>query len=531
MLLRKLARFLLAVGGPGSLLLACGAPPGENTGGHAESTTSTAAVGGGGAGGASSSAIASSAESSTASVSVTVGASSSSGGPPPGEDELGKSCTSDAQCGPLTCLLQSPGVIFGAGPQGGLCTKTCKNEASCPAGGICLDLGGKSYCSQKCTPGSSVPASDKCRGRKDVGCGMTNSGKSACFPTCTSDAACGGGLHCNYDTGLCDATLPSGSAMGKACIPGGANTCAGICLCTNAACTEGACSGFCVAGVPNSCGLKEGTGVCALVLTDDSGDGDRAACMGDCMCNGDCAPSLVCNGFIDVEPYGKNGACWTDLGGLKYPQCCSCSGKVCGDDGCGASCGNCAQGESCAGGGACCTSCGAKTCGPDGCGGTCGACAANEACNGQGQCQCVPSCAGKTCGADGCGGTCGLCSGTKVCNVGNCCAPNCAGKTCGSDGCGGTCGSCAGVCNNGVCCTQNLPCSNDNDCCGSYCGIITNTCASCLPLGEFCTSDAKCCSKACQNGNCVQCLSNFQLCTTSAQCCSGVCGPNGSCKP
>jgi hypothetical protein len=52
--------------------------------------------------------------------------------------------------------------------------------------------------------------------------------------------------------------------------------------------------------------------------------------------------------------------------------------------------------------------CEQKSCGDDGCGGSCGSCAENEACA-EGQCLCVPSCAGKTCGDDGCGGSCGEC--------------------------------------------------------------------------------------------------------------------------
>jgi hypothetical protein len=53
--------------------------------------------------------------------------------------------------------------------------------------------------------------------------------------------------------------------------------------------------------------------------------------------------------------------------------------------------------------------CDGKQCGDDGCGGSCGACAENEACGADGQCMCAPSCEGKTCGDDGCGGSCGVC--------------------------------------------------------------------------------------------------------------------------
>lgn len=432
-----------------------------------------------------------------------------------------------------------------------------------------------------------------------MACSALQGGGDACFPVCTSDAACGDGLFCNYGTGLCETSKPPGAPMGAACDPNGANTCAGFCLCIDASCMEGFCSGECTHGPYDGCGEKEGTGLCLLVYSDDPGEGDLGACVGYCDCDGDCAPPHVCNGFVEAQAIGKNGVCYDDLGFQTFPQCCSCAGKVCGTDGCGAPCGDCAQGESCVNAGACCTTCGAKACGPDGCGGECGSCAPNEICDAQGQCQCVPdctgkvcgsdgctgscgmcpvgqtcdagacctpncagkvcgsdgcggscgpcaaneictaqgqcqcqpSCAGKTCGPDGCGGNCGMCAGNQVCNGGNCCTPNCAGKNCGPNGCGGTCGPCAGVCNNGVCCQESLPCNDDFDCCGEICGIITGTCYTCLPLGEFCQSHAECCSGACYIGNCVSCLNNFQSCQTDDQCCSGVCGPNHWCTP
>jgi heme-degrading monooxygenase HmoA len=59
----------------------------------------------------------------------------------------------------------------------------------------------------------------------------------------------------------------------------------------------------------------------------------------------------------------------------------------------------------------CDADCTGKVCGDDGCGGSCGTCADGEACGG-GQCVfllCTPDCTGKVCGDDGCGGSCGTC--------------------------------------------------------------------------------------------------------------------------
>ena len=90
--------------------------------------------------------------------------------------------------------------------------------------------------------------------------------------------------------------------------------------------------------------------------------------------------------------------------------------------------------------------CSGKECGEDGCGGTCGSCNGSEVCDG-GKCKDVQSCTA-TCGSKGCecgfvcGQACGSCSGAYSCNDGcHCeCLSQCAGKECGDDGCGGSCG-------------------------------------------------------------------------------------------
>jgi hypothetical protein len=176
------------------------------------------------------------------------------------------------------------------------------------------------------------------------------------------------------------------------------------------------------------------------------------------------------------------------------PLGCQELGANCGeiDDGCGTkvSCGTCAPGQVCGGGGT--NKCGAEpctpttcaalkaTCGsfPDGCSSTleCGTCQAPETCGGGGtanKCGCTKtscSAAGAECGSlgDGCGGTlsCGSCAQpAATCKANKCeCTPtSCAAKgyECGTlaDGCGtnlncGTCPSgemCAGAGTPGQC--------------------------------------------------------------------------------
>jgi hypothetical protein len=100
----------------------------------------------------------------------------------------------------------------------------------------------------------------------------------------------------------------------------------------------------------------------------------------------------------------------------------------------------------------CTPSCSGRSCGPDGCGGTCGTCRTGTTCSG-GSCVCVPQCSGKTCGPDGCGGTCGTCPGNATCSAtGDSCAcapgyvPNQAHTACIRVG-----GACQGVNQYGYC--------------------------------------------------------------------------------
>ena len=111
------------------------------------------------------------------------------------------------------------------------------------------------------------------------------------------------------------------------------------------------------------------------------------------------------------------------------------------------------------GGGPCTADCTGKVCGDDGCGGSCGHCEVAFTCT-EGACvndNCNANCINKECGDDGCGGTCGTCPFNYDCKTGKCvpndCQPNCLGKECGDNGCGGGCGACGQGwwCSGGLC--------------------------------------------------------------------------------
>lgn len=147
----------------------------------------------------------------------------------------------------------------------------------------------------------------------------------------------------------------------------------------------------------------------------------------------------------------------------------------------------------------CVPDCEGKMCGDDGCGGSCGVCVPGVPCNPDGICaDCVPNCAGKECGDDDCGGLCGQCQIGNACLDGMCYhedIPDCTGKVCGSDGLGGICGACPCAdcspeqiqCVDGQCVAEDVL-----DCAGIFacledCGQQPNCGAKCFsqaPLGQ-----------------------------------------------
>lgn len=231
---------------------------------------------------------------------------------------------------------------------------------------------------------------------------------------------------------------------------------------------------------PISCGC---TPSCSGKACGDDG------CGGNC---GNCEPGSLCQSNLCVEGMGEvgscvglcgasssDGTCWCDDtckdSGDCCPDACSacqicdvctpeCTGKACGDDGCGGACGVCPEAQTCQNG----VCFGTTPLGPS-CAGFCdqaggdGSCWCDDQCLPNGDCcpdacsecgvcdgnSCQPNCAGKDCGDNGCGEPCGVCSGTDTCTNGACvpednpCTPDCSHKECGNDGCNGSCGACA----------------------------------------------------------------------------------------
>ena len=140
----------------------------------------------------------------------------------------------------------------------------------------------------------------------------------------------------------------------------------------------------------------------------------------------------------------------------------------------------------------CIPNCSGKNCGADGCGGTCGSCQNNWICGSTGKClgPCV-SCTGKNCGGNGCGQSCGTCNTGQTCNAGKCsstCIPNCPSNSCGDNGCGSKCGPCpyGQTCSSsGICAAPCVPKCFNKKCGMNSCGGYT--CGTC-PSGQQCTA-------------------------------------------
>ena len=411
--------------------------------------------------------------------------------------------------GTCTCVPSCIDKECGSDGCGGTCGD-CDVSASCVAG--------KCACPYEKCDGTCCDFGQVCAGG---GCCTTNCAGKECGPD-----GCGGvcgecpGPQYDCQGGQC-VCVPS--CVGQQC---GGDGCGGSCgECTDplADCLQGVCE----------CPYENCGGVCCL---------GGQACHGEECCTPQCAAK-------NCGDDGCGGSCGT-CPGVQY-ECqfgicvClpSCVGKECGDNGCGGSCGGCGPSEQCTNGecsckyancgntccsqgqtcylGSCCSpSCSGKECGADGCGGSCGQCpGAQYQCN-NGKCLCTPNCSGKECGPDGCGGQCGTCGQYAHCSGGNCvcddtacgiaccapgqtcfqgqcCAPSCWGKECGSDGCGGQCGTCGAdsSCQNGQCVCSFQQCGGT--CCGGNQDCNGGVCCSPSCAGKGC-GDSDGCGGYCQ---------------------------------
>ena len=337
------------------------------------------------------------------------------------------------------------------------------------------------------------------------GDGCTNDSCSAgkCVHT---DATCTDAIACTDDTcvspGGCVYT-PNTAACddGDACTTGDA--------CSGGSCKAGKTAVVCDDGNPcttDACAPASG---CTATPVSDG-----AWCNGGSCVAGSCAASLCahdpCVTGVLLDPgcsvcagnvCAADGFCctnsWDSLCVAKVPSACGyvcpcipkCSGKLCGDDGCGGTCNgapkNCDDGDPCT----------TDSCGSGGCGHVAKVCSDGVACT-----------------ADGCDGATGTCVYVALADGATCadskaCTTNehCLGGACLADFSACTCSS-ATTCNDGQKCTvdacvggkcSNSPmgCDDANPCTLDACDPATGTCShtadpSGVPLSPACNFDA-----------------------------------------
>lgn len=238
------------------------------------------------------------------------------------DENIGKACASDADCGMgNTCVTPAANdMFFGGGVAGGYCTRACTADADC-GGQKCLD----GMCLESCTFGDpplqqgSMPDPNKCHARSDVACAPFNvMGQriDVCYPNCGADSQCPMGRVCDPRINVCvdAANVTPGAPDGDACMQGGMETCAGHCINFSSFLQ---CARYCVlVGDPAlQCGGPN-QGACLWPLGVDaqtgSSFGDVAACAEACTQHSDCqTPFLYCDAFQITQGFNDNGFCLT----------------------------------------------------------------------------------------------------------------------------------------------------------------------------------------------------------------------------
>ncbi len=269
-----------------------------------------------------------------------------------------------------------------------------------PIDGMCACPPGTEKCGPDCCPAGAQCCENAC-------CYGTCYGEELCCPTgnivcdgvcrdweCCADGDCPENWVCESDTHACQCVS---DCTGKTC---GSNGCDGSC-------------GTC----PDGQTCKDGACVCTTGVrcTDD-----------------------VCHECCSHEDCPEHEGC--DAETLTCQCVADCTGKTCGDNGCGGSCGTCPDGQTCRNGICTCTT--GFLCSDNVCRGCCSATDCAEARGGDAECW---SCSNGTCGyyAGFCtGGVCGVSTpevighcvecgkagvSTDACNAS---FPCCAGFTC-----------------------------------------------------------------------------------------------------
>jgi len=355
---------------------------------------------------------------------------------------------------------------------------SCDDDDACTAGDVCAQgacAGTPKECDDgnDCTADSCNPDDGECIHDAPAADGQQCDDGNAC----TGPDACAGG-SCFGELLPLD-EIPTGQCLCEEdtdCDPlDDANICNGTLYCAK----EGEDPGLCQIAPDTVLDCDDGI-MCTGDQCDPVGgcvnDPDDGMCNDQVDCTGDsCNPETgcenvaddaLCNDLIDCTA----DVCDPEAGCAHLPDDVVCDdANVCTDDMCtgqvgcenkpyedGTPCGEPGGGDTCQNGLCTCVpDCEGKVCGDDGCGGTCGECCGPQSVCIDGQCPCQPVCELKECGPDGCCGSCGECDWTQDCVEGICvikgCDFLCDGLQCGFVGPNDECN--CGICDDGEDCT------------------------------------------------------------------------------
>jgi hypothetical protein len=350
------------------------------------------------------------------------------------------------------CTRSCAGLV--CGPDG--CGGTC--GSGCPDGTVCSEDGGACLCTAEscpngcCSNGEGNPG--VCGNRCPDGTVCSATGGCVCTPQSCPDGCCDDAETCQL--GNTPQTCGTGGAQCASCGAG-----------------EGCLNQQCVPCTPNcdtlghSCGPDGCGGSCGTC------EFDQVCVDGICVCNATGCP----NGCCEFGP-GNPGSCLTP------------SNDFCGIG--GVACEPCGEGLTCVNGFCeCVPDCTGRICGTDGCGGTCGNdCPRGQICYADGQCHCDSESCPNGCCTNGPG------------NIGTCQASNTA---CGTFG--NLCNACEvnQVCVDGICVCNGMGCPDG--CCqfgpGTPGVCLASSDDNCGIGGAFCQN---CTAQQlqCVNGICAE---------------------------
>lgn len=488
------------------------------------------------------------------------------------DDPLRPTCnTFTGQCEEI-CIPQCEGRTCGDDGCGSTCG-TCDADATCLDSGRCLPdawtcpeayFGGGDICDCDC--GGADP--DCAQGLPLAGCEDLErcNADGQCVPVAPAEWTCSplayaGQDACDCNCGAYDPDCDFPDVFGVSGCGLGVTSCnadgsCGQCTpdCEGRVCGDDGCGGRCGECDVNLDGGTDGE-VCRAGECIEECGATPAACLdnacGDDGCGGSCgtcaAGSTCTDGQCQTDPVEQTPfSCYQRCGSVA-PSGCYCT-PDCVDFG------NCCDdfAESCT----CTPDCTGKTCGSDGCGGSCGTCdGATPFCADDGQCtdQCTPTCDGRSCGPDGCGGSCGICGDDETCYWTFQCVPEawtCDGTLFGDrQGCDCGCGAADPDCSESDvavfgCPAQERVCGDDGiceiefchanaECPGAWCtgayaegtgrfgGFCGTPTSAAEPPGAPCSIDEECASNLCAGGLCRQHCQSDTGCPEN-QVCQGV---------